>query len=70
MAVVTVNTAAISNDGVQFLESVAITNQTAASTAVTKAVKVPYWATDLILTLFVDVVGGTTPTLDFVLGVL
>lgn len=69
MAAVTINTASISTDGLQFLEDVTITDQTAASTAVTKAVRVPPWATDLILTLFHDSQGGTTPTFDFVLGI-
>ena len=69
MAVVTVNTAAVSADGLQFLEAVTITDQVAASTAVTKAVRVPSWATDLILTLFVDSMAGTGETLDFVLGI-
>ncbi len=69
MAAVTINSAAVSPDGIQFLEDVTITDQTAASTAVTKAVRVPNWATKLLLHLFHDSQGGTTPTFDFVLGV-
>ena len=68
MAAVTVNDPEIRN-GVQFLESVVITNQTANSTAVTKAVHVPAWATKAIFTIFYDSAGGTTPLFDFVLGV-
>ncbi len=67
MAAITMNTAPIRN-GVQFLESVVITNQTAASTAVTSGVSVPAWATKLVLTIFFDSSGGTTPKFDFVLG--
>src|SRR3990167_1902963 len=69
MAAVTINSADVSLDGIQFLEDVTITNQTAASTAVTKADRVPSWATDLVLTIFHDSQGGTTPTFDFVLGI-
>ena len=61
------NTAEIRN-GVQFLESVVITNQTAASTAVTKGVSVPAWATKVVFTLFVDAMAGTGEALDFTLG--
>jgi len=68
MAAVTLNEATVSLDGIQFLEDVTITNQTAASTAVTKAVRAPYWATKLLLYIFHDSQGGTTPKFDFVLG--
>jgi len=68
MAAITMNTAAIRN-GVQFLEAVTITNQTANSTAVTKGVSVPAWATKVIFTIFFDSAGGTSPLFDFVLGV-
>lgn len=67
MAAITMNT----NGGrraTRVLESVAISNQTAASTAVTKGVRVPPWASHMSIYIFVDVVGGTTPKLDFVLG--
>jgi hypothetical protein len=52
----------------RLLESVAIVNQTAASTAVTKAVTVPSWATTACFLLNITVVGGTTPKLDFKLS--
>lgn len=67
MAAVTVNDPPIVN-GVQFLEDITITNQTANSTAVTKAVHVPYWAVKAIFTIFYDSGTGTTPLFDFVLG--
>ena len=62
------NTAEIRN-GVQFLEDVTITNQTANSTAVTKGVSVPPWATKVLFHIFFDSAAGTTPLFDFVLGV-
>ena len=68
MAAITMNTAEIRN-GVQFLEDVTITNQTANSTAVTKGVSVPPWATKVIFTIFYDSSAGTSPLFDFVLGV-
>lgn len=67
MAAVTKNTTDAGRS-TRFLEAVTITNQTAASTAVTKAVKVPASAKSMSLYLFVDAMGGTTPTLDFTLG--
>jgi hypothetical protein len=69
MAAITMNTAALTHNNIQFLENVTITNQTAASTAVKKGVWVPYWATKAIFTLFVDSMAGTGEALDFVLGV-
>ena len=69
MAAVTRNDAVIQPQGIQFLESVVITNQTANSTAVTKAVSVPSWATKVLFHIFYDSSGGTTPLFDFVLGV-
>jgi hypothetical protein len=68
VAAITMNTAEIRN-GVQFLEDVTITNQTAASTAVTKGVSVPAWANKVLFHIFHDSQGGTTPKFDFVLGV-
>lgn len=67
MAAVTKNT---NQQGrtVRFLEDVTITNQTAASTAVTKAVRVPHFAKSASFYIFYDSSGGTTPTFDFVLG--
>jgi hypothetical protein len=55
-------------DGVQFCETLAITNQTANSTAVTKGLFVPPWATKGIFTIFFDSSAGTSPLFDFVLG--
>ena len=69
MAAVTQNAAAINGGGVQYLESVLITNQTANSTAVTKAVAVPAWATKVLFHIFYDAATGTSPLFDFVLGV-
>jgi hypothetical protein len=67
------NTAPIGNvppaRGVQFLENVTITNQTANSTAVTKGLYVPDWATKVVFTIFFDSSAGTSPLFDFVLGV-
>jgi len=68
MAAITMNNAVIKN-GIQFLEDVTITNQTANTTAVTKGVAVPVWATKALFTIFYDSSGGTTPLFDFVLGV-
>lgn len=67
MAAITMNTAEIRN-GVQFLESVTITNQTANSTAVTKGLSVPSWATKVIFHIFYDSAGGTSPLFDFTVG--
>lgn len=68
MALVTMNTAPVKSGGIQFLESVTITNQTANSTAVTKGVGVPPWATKGIFYIFFDSSAGTSPLFDFVLG--
>jgi hypothetical protein len=68
MAAITMNTAPISPGGVQFLESVVITNQTANSTAVTKGVSVPSWATKGLFYIFFDSSAGTSPMFDFTLG--
>lgn len=68
MAAITMNT----NDpgkAVRFLEDVTITNQTANTTAVTKGVRVPDWASSMALYIFFDSSGGTTPLFDFKLGV-
>lgn len=66
MALITMNT---TDEGKAFrqLETVAILNQTAASTAVTKGVSVPWWARSVSFYLTVSTVTGTTPKLDFVL---
>jgi len=52
----------------QLLETVAIVNQTANSTAVSKAVVVPRWATSAVFLLSVTTMGGTSPLLDFKLS--
>ena len=69
MAAITMITNREIRSGVQFLEEISITNQTAASTAVTKGFSVPTWATKSIFTLFVDAMAGTGEAFDFVLGV-
>jgi hypothetical protein len=51
----------------QLLESVAISNQTAASTSVSKYFTVPSWARFMTFQVDITVIGGTTPTLDIVL---
>lgn len=53
---------------IRFLEDVTISNQVAASTAVTKGVRVPPWASHMSIYIFFDSSGGTTPKFDFVLG--
>jgi hypothetical protein len=68
VAAITMNDTEIRN-GVQFLESVVITNQTANSTAVVRGVHVPAWATKLVLYIFIDSTGGTSPLFDFTLGI-
>jgi hypothetical protein len=68
MAAITMNTAAVSADGNQFLEDVTITDQAAASTAVTKGVVVPSWAKSAYFVIFHDSQAGTAPLFDFVLG--
>lgn len=68
MAAYTIN----NNDAgrsIRFLEDVSIVNQTAASTAVTKAVRVPLWARSMSLYLYVNSTGGTTPSLAFTMGI-
>lgn len=69
MAAITMNSATVNNMNLQFLENVTITNQVANSTAVTKGVSVPPWATKVLFYIFFDSAGGTTPLFDFVLGV-
>ncbi len=49
------------------LETIAIVNQTAASTAVSKAFAVPQWARDATLVIGNLTLAGTTPTFDFAL---
>lgn len=51
----------------QLLEEVAILNQTAASTAVSKYFTVPSWARYMVFQVDITVIGGTTPTLDILL---
>jgi len=46
---------------------VAILNQTAASTAVSKAFYTPKWARFMVFQVDITVIGGQTPTLDILL---
>lgn len=68
MAALTINSAD-QDKSVRLLENVTITNQTANSTAVTKAVRVPAGARSVTFYLFLASTGGTTPLFDFVVGV-
>lgn len=52
----------------QLLESIAITNQTAASTTVRKYIAVPAWAKYATFVVDLTAVGGTTPTFDFTIA--
>lgn len=67
MAAVTINKADRGR-AIRFLEDVTITNQTADSTAVTKAVAVPPWAVKAIFYVFYDSAAGTSPLFDFTVG--
>ncbi len=49
------------------LETIAITDQTAASTAVSKVVRVPTWARYATFVVDLTTIGGTSPTFDFVI---
>lgn len=63
-------TAATGQGGVQasqLLETVAILNQTAASTAVSRYFTVPSWAKYMTFQVDITTIGGTTPTLDILL---
>ena len=60
MAAITMNTNQ-AGKAIRFLEDVTITNQTANSTAVTRGVRVPSWASHLSLYIFMDTMGGTRP---------
>jgi hypothetical protein len=55
------------NKSSQLLESVAITDQTAASTAVSKYFTVPTWARYMVLQVDATVQGGSSPTLDILI---
>jgi hypothetical protein len=55
--------------GLRFLESVSILNQVAASTAVTKGVRVPAWANNMVIFIFFDAAAGTGKGFDFSLGI-
>ena len=65
MAVFTLNTAN-EPEALRVLESLAVTNA-AATTTVTKGVRVPSWARTCHFLLNVTVMGGTSPLLDFAL---
>ena len=63
MAVFTINTTN-EHEALRVLESLAVTNA-AATTTVTKAVRVPGWARTCHFLLNVTVMGGSSPLLDF-----
>ena len=64
MTALTENTAN-SYEAYRSLASISIANQSAASTAVTRWVKVPTWANQVTFLLWVDAMTGTAPLLDF-----
>lgn len=68
MAAITVNTADAGKE-YRRLENISITNQTANSTTVRKAVRVPDWAESAVFYIFYDAATGTTPLFDFALEV-
>jgi hypothetical protein len=53
---------------VNLLETIAITNQTADSAAVTKAVAVPKWAEYATIVIGGLTMAGTSPLFDFIVG--
>ena len=65
MAAITVIQPVLTTDRHQKLETIAILNQTAASTAVSKAVPVPGWAKYATFVVDWTTIGGTTPSADF-----
>jgi hypothetical protein len=76
MAAITMNTAAIGVTppyrGVQFLEDVTVTNGVGmggTGDVMTKGLYVPDWATKVIFYIFHDSQAGTSPLMDFGLGV-
>jgi hypothetical protein len=52
----------------QLLETIAITNQTANSAAVTKAIRVPAWANYATIVIDNLTLAGTSPLFDFIVG--
>jgi len=67
MAALTVIAPSTSTPGYGIAETIAITNQDAASTAVTKAIQRPSWAKHLIFVIDNLTMTGTTPLFDFIL---
>lgn len=62
-----ITTITTGNQNYKLLETIAITNQTAASTTVRKAVAVPPWARYATFVIDNLTLGGTSPTFDFIL---
>src|SRR5512145_850453 len=70
MAAVTINTAAVDVNGIQMLEDVSVTDGAGmGGDAKTRAVRVPTWATKLLLWIFYNSAAGTTPSFAFTMGV-
>lgn len=68
MAAITVN-GADAGKAFRRLETIAITNQTANSTVVRKAVRVPDWADSMAFYVYYEAAAGTSPLFDFSLEV-
>ena len=70
MAAITMNEARITDDNLQYLESVTVTNGSGmGGDSKVRGVRVPYWATKVLFYIFYDSAAGTTPLFDFTLGV-
>jgi hypothetical protein len=69
MAAITMSEVEAPRNGIQFLESVVITNQSTTSAAVTKGLRVPAWANKVIFYIFYNSAAGTSPLFDFTVGV-
>lgn len=65
MAAITVLTPSPGGPHGGLYETIAIVNQTAASTAVSKAIAVPEWARYCTFVVEMTTVAGTSPTFDF-----
>ena len=62
-----ITTISLGGQSYKLCETIAITNQVANSTAVTKAIAVPPWAKDCTLVIGNLTMTGTTPLFDFAL---
>ncbi len=70
MAAITMNEARITDDNLQYLEAVTVTNGSGmGGDTKTRGLRVPAWATKAIFYIFYDSSAGTSPLFDFVLGV-